>query len=95
VRGAGGRHRAGLDDAADVLGAPGREHRQIARIVSGAADREPDQAARRGEHEIAPGEPEQVICSCRVHGGRHEGAAVDETHPARRQPSRSIDSARG
>jgi hypothetical protein len=47
------------------------------------ADRKPDDGGRRGEHEIAPGEPEQVICSCRRHGDRHERVVLDNRDPAR------------
>jgi hypothetical protein len=50
--------------------------------VFGATERQPDEAGRRGEHEAAATEPEQVICSCRVHGVRHERPAVDKNHPA-------------
>jgi hypothetical protein len=51
--------------------------------VFSAADQQPDEAGRRGEPEVAAGEPEQVICSCRVHGGRHERTALDDKDPAR------------
>jgi len=55
------------------------------RIVSGAAEREPDDAGRRGEREVAAGEPEQVICSCRGHVGLHERVIASDKHPARRR----------
>jgi hypothetical protein len=56
-----------------------RPHRRLPlQIVFGALDRPADEAGR-GEPELPACDHDQVICSCRVHGGWH---AIDEAAPA-------------
>jgi len=53
-----------------------------ARIVLGRCDRQPGSGVACGDHEVAAGEAEQVICSCRVHRGWHERAGVEQRDAA-------------